>query len=252
MNDTLIRVIIIDDEPLGRDLLRTFLKGHSSVEILAECADGFQGLKAIQELKPDLIFLDIQMPRITGFEMLELIEEPPFIIFTTAYDEYAIKAFELQAIDYLLKPFSRERFGRALEKAEEKIRQKSNSPAQVRDLLSHALYPEGKMERIVIKTGSKVKVIPVQTVLYLEAQDDYVMVYTAEGKFLKQQTMKYFETALDSSQFIRIHRSYLANIQEISMIEPYEKESYRLVLKNNARLPISKSGYSRLKKALNF
>jgi two-component system, LytTR family, response regulator len=248
----LIKAIIIDDEPLARELLKTFLKDHPLVEVLTECADGFQGLKAIQELKPDLIFLDIQMPKITGFEMLELVEEPPVIIFTTAYDEYAIKAFEMQAVDYLLKPFSAERFNQALSKAEERLRQKDTSSLPIKELLDKALYMEGRIERIVIKTGSRVKVIPVQAVLYLEAQDDYVMVYTAEGKFLKQQTMKYFETALEDSYFVRIHRSYLVNILEISMIEPYEKESYRLVLKNNARLPISKSGYSRLKKVLNF
>jgi two-component system LytT family response regulator len=247
-----IKAIIIDDEPLARELLKTFLKDYSSVEVLAECSDGFQGLKAIQDLKPDLIFLDIQMPKITGFEMLELVEDPPVIIFTTAYDEYAIKAFEMQAVDYLLKPFSAERFAQALSKAEERLRQKDTSSFPIKELLGKALYTEGRIERIVIKTGSKVKVIPVQTVFYLEAQDDYVMVYTAEGKFLKQQTMKYFEAALEHSHFVRIHRSYLVNILEISLIEPYEKESYRLVLKNDVRLPISKNGYSRLKKVLNF
>jgi two-component system LytT family response regulator len=248
----MIKAIIIDDEQLARDLIRSFLKDHPAIEVIAECADGFEGLKAIQELSPDLVFLDIQMPRITGLEMLELIENPPVVIFSTAYHEYAIKAFEMNAVDYLLKPFSKERFGKALEKASGKLQLQDESKKQIQELIKDPLLQTEKTDRVVVKTASKIKVIPVSTLLYLEAQDDYVMLYTAEGKFLKQQTMKYFESSLDPSQFIRVHRSYIVNINEIVQLEPYEKDSYRAVLKNNVKLPISRSGYSGLKKKLDF
>jgi two-component system, LytTR family, response regulator len=190
------------------------------------------------------------MPKITGFEMLELIEEHPIIIFTTAYNEYAIKALEMNAVDYLLKPFSKERFKQALEKAFEKFKHKETDQGKIQELINNHL-PE-KIDRIVVKTGSKIKVIPIQDLIYLEAQDDYVMLYTREGKYLKQHTMKYFEQVLNPSQFIRIHRSYIINLDELGQIEPYEKESHRVVLKNNVPLPVSKTGYSQLKKVLNF
>jgi two-component system, LytTR family, response regulator len=215
-----------------------------------ECSDGFQGLKAIQELKPDVVFLDVQMPKLTGFEMLELLENPPVIIFTTAYNEYAIKAFEMNAVDYLLKPFSRDRFAKAVEKAREKLGSKEVTPA-LKEFVNKVSASE-KTERIVVKTGTKIQVIPVETLLYLEAQDDYVMLYTAEGKHLKQQTMKHYETTLDNKTFVRIHRSYIVNVHQVVKIEPYEKDSWQVVLKNNVKLPVSKSGYALLKKQLEF
>lgn len=248
--DTTIKAIIIDDEKLARELIRNYLSEHTSVELLAECSDGFQGLKTIQELKPDLVFLDVQMPKLNGFEMLELIENPPVIIFTTAYNEYAIKAFEMNAVDYLLKPFSRERFAKAVEKA----LGKAGSPAEtgaVKEFINKVSVTE-KTGRIVVKTGTKIQVISVEEIQYLEAQDDYVMLYTADGKYLKQQTMKHYETALDNKEFVRIHRSYIVNIQEVTRIEPYEKDSYQVVLKNGNKLPVSKNGYSLLKKELDF
>jgi two-component system, LytTR family, response regulator len=215
-----------------------------------ECSDGFQGLKAIQELKPDVVFLDVQMPKLTGFEMLELLENPPVIIFTTAYNEYAIKAFEMNAVDYLLKPFSRDRFAKAVEKAREKLGSKEVTPA-LKEFVNKVSASE-KTERIVVKTGTKIQVIPVETLLYLEAQDDYVMLYTAEGKHLKQQTMKHYETTLDNKTFVRIHRSYIVNVHQVVKIEPYEKDSWQVVLRNNVKLPVSKSGYALLKKQLEF
>lgn len=192
------------------------------------------------------------MPKITGFEMLELLEEHPIIIFTTAYNEYAIKAFEMNAVDYLLKPFSKERFSQAVEKAAEKYRHRENDEKKIRRLIHETAQLPEKTERIVVKTGSKIKVIPVEEILYLEAQDDYVMVYTEEGKFLKQQTMKHFEQVLDPAQYIRIHRSFIVNIRQITQIEPYEKDSHRVVIKNKTRIPVSRSGYTLLKKQLNF
>jgi two-component system LytT family response regulator len=246
-----LKAIIIDDEQLARDLIKSFLKEHPSIELIGECSDGFEGLKVIQELKPDLLFLDIQMPKVSGFEMLELIEEPPVVIFTTAYNEHAIKAFEMNAIDYLLKPFSRDRFSKAILKAEEKFSHKEEGQKKLKELIKSNAYGE-KVERIVVRTGSKIKVISVKDIMYLEAQDDYVMIYIQEGKYLKQQTMKVFEELLDPLQFVRIHRSYIVNIDLILQIEPFEKESYCAVLKNNSRLPISKSGYIKLKQNLHF
>jgi two-component system LytT family response regulator len=247
-----LKAIIIDDEQLARDLIRSFLLEHPSIQLVGECSDGFEGIKAIQEIKPDLIFLDIQMPKVTGFEMLELIEDPPVVIFTTAYNEFAIKAFEMNAVDYLLKPFSRDRFSKAVEKAEEKWKHKEEGQKKLKELVNNNFYQSEKVDRILVKTGSKIKLIPVVDLLYLEAQDDYVMLYIKEGKYLKQQTMKFFESLLDPSLFVRIHRSYIVNINEVAQIETYEKESYCAVLKNHTKLPISKSGYTHLKKVLHF
>jgi len=246
-----IKVIIIDDEQLARELIKNYLEEYPEIEILAECSDGFEGLKAIQDMKPELIFLDVQMPKITGFEMLEILEKPPIIIFSTAYNEYAMKAFEMNAIDYLLKPFSRERFGKSIEKANEKIGLRQSESLKLKNFSIQLSTPEN-MERIIVKTGTKIQVIPVSTILYIEAQDDYVMIHAAEGKFLKQQTMKHYESLLDKMKFIRIHRSYIVNINEVVKIEPYEKESHQVILKNSIKLPVSKSGYSVLKKLLEF
>jgi len=245
-----IRCLIIDDEALARGLVKAYLKEEQDVEIVAECADGFEGIKAIQEHQPDLIFLDVQMPRISGLEMLELIEKKPVVIFTTAFQEHAIRAFELNAADYLLKPFTKERFLQSLEKAREKISRGPSSADLNQVIQQHA--QENKPGRIVVKTATAIKVIPLEQVLYLEAQDDYVMVYTREGKFLKQQTMKFFEQVLDPHRFLRIHRSYIVNVNEVLRIEPMDKTSYLMILKDNSRLPISRSGYSLVKKVLDF
>ena len=246
-----LKAIIIDDEPLARELIKSYLIDHPAIELIAECGDGFQGLKTIQELKPELIFIDVQMPKITGFEMLELVENPPIVIFTTAYNEFAIKAFEMNAVDYLLKHFARERFKLAIEKATENHRLKQNQPMEKLQTDLQQVSGE-KLQRIVVKNGAKIHVLPANELIYLEAQDDYVMLYSNEVKYLKEQTMKYFETNLDANQFIRIHRSYIVNINNIKQLEHYEKESYRLILSNKAVLPVSKTGYVLLKKLLNI
>ena len=245
-----MRILIIDDEPLARELIKSFLKDYGQIEIVGECADGFEGIKAIQEKQPDLIFLDVQMPKITGFEMLELLENPPAIVFTTAYNEYAIKAFEMNAVDYLLKPFSRDRFKQAIEKAIDGQNLKELAGKKLVAIQNDTNLLTGPLQRIVVKTGSKIQVLPVSEVIYLESQDDYVMIYTGTGKFLKQQTMKYFDAALDKQMFVRIHRSYMVNVSHIAQLEHYEKESYRLVLKDKRSLPVSKSGYGELKRML--
>ncbi len=242
------KVIIIDDELLARSIVKEYLQSHPELELVEECGDGFAGLKAIQQHKPDLIFLDIQMPKINGFEMLELIEEPPAVIFTTAFDEYAIKAFESHAIDYLLKPFDQQRFDRALAKWEN---QKDKSTEKTtKELLDDVSLSPSQSNRIVIKDGSKIKIIPAQDILYLEAADDYVKVHTKDGYFLKNKTMAHFEKALDTTQFARTHRSYIINLSQITRIDPYEKDGHVAILRNGTKVPVSRSGYSKLKEIL--
>lgn len=247
----MIKAIIIEDEQPARDLIKHYLTGRNEIEIAGEFSDGFTGLKAIQEIKPDLVFLDIQMPKLTGFELLELLDEMPHIIFTTAYDQFAIKAFELNAVDYLLKPYSKERFNQALNKAFEHLKQASPGK-ELKKLANHVAENREILDRIVVKTGSKIKVIPVDSILYIESQDDYVMIYVPDGKFLKQQTMKYFEQFLDPTKFVRIHRSYLVNISTIKQLELYEKNSYLAMLSNGAKLKVSDTGYKLLKGMMKF
>src|SRR5215212_4532085 len=199
-----MKTIIIDDEPLARSIVKEYLQSYNDIEVVAECNDGFEGMKAIQQLKPDLIFLDIQMPKINGFEMLELFEEAPPVIFTTAFDEFAIKAFESNAVDYLLKPFNKERFDKAIQKF---LQQSTNQPTQ--SVLEAAAQSPGQQNRIVVKVGNKIKIIPVNQINYLEAADDYVKIVTAEGAFLKKRTMNFFEQSLTNWHFVRVHRSYI-------------------------------------------
>ena len=245
-----VKVIIIDDEKLARDIIKSYLKSYERIELLAECSNGFDAVKQINELKPDLIFLDIQMPKLTGFEMLELIEEPPVIIFTTAFDQFALKAFEVNATDYLLKPFSELRFREALEKAFKLIANKPESIKKLNMLVKSVEKREEYLDRVVIKNGQKILIIPIAEVRYIEAQDDYTMLYTEKGNFLKQKTMKYFEENLNPSDFIRIHRSYFVKLTLIKQIELFEKESYRVLLQDGTKLPVSKSGYQNLKEII--
>ena len=243
-----MKAIIIDDELLARSLVKEYLQNYPGIEVVQECGDGFEGIKAIQQYQPDLVFLDIQMPKINGFEMLELIEQPPAVIFTTAFEEYAIKAFEAHAIDYLLKPFSKERFDKAIQKWQQQNRQERQADTQT--LLNTSDIHPAQQNRVVVKDNSKIKIIPVVNIQYLEAADDYVKIHTAEGVFLKKKTMGYFEQILEPQNFIRIHRSYLVNVQLITRIDPYEKENHLAVLSIGVRLPVSKSGYAKLKQAL--
>jgi two-component system LytT family response regulator len=245
----MIRAIIIDDEPLARLIVREYLQEYPNIVVACECADGYEGLKAIMQEQPDLIFLDIQMPKINGFEMLELVDSPPAVIFTTAFDEYAIKAFETHAVDYLLKPFGKDRFDKALRKFLDQDALKQQKQ-HTENLIQSAGENSFHAERIVVKTGGKIKIIPVHDILYLEAADDYVKVVTAEGNFLKNKTMSFFEKSLPASQFVRTHRSYIINVQQISRIDPYEKESHLAILRSGARLPVSRSGYQHLKSVL--
>jgi two-component system, LytTR family, response regulator len=244
----MIRTIIIDDEPLARSIIKEYLQRHPQIELVQECNDGFEGIKAIMQHHPDLIFLDIQMPKINGFEMLELVEQPPAVIFTTAYDEYAIKAFENHAVDYLLKPFNQERFDKAINRWREKRSYNTEEPTK--PLLDTASKLPNQNQRIVVKTGSKIKIIPVDDILYLEAADDYVKIHTKDGAYLKNKTMSHFESTLDPALFVRTHRSYIVHVQRITRIEPYEKENFLALLTTGAQVPVSKAGYTKLKSVL--
>ena len=247
-----IRTIIIDDENLARELIKAYLAKFDDIEIIKECEDGFQGLKAIQEHQPDLIFLDVQMPKITGFEMLELLDQPPVVIFSTAFDQYAIKAFELNATDYLLKPYSEDRFKEAVEKAIAKIGQSETIKKDAESLTDTHRDQQESIDRIVVKTGSKIQILALESIFHFEAQDDYVAIHANEGKFLKLMRMKHLESGLPAGSFVRIHRSHMVNIKMIEKLELYEKDSYLLTLKNGIKLPVSRSGHARLRQELNY
>ena len=243
------RVAIVDDEPLARGVVREFLKAHPGVEIVAECANGFEAVKAVTELSPDLIFLDVQMPKLSGFEVLELIGRQVPVIFTTAYDAYALRAFDVHAVDYLLKPFSADRFAEALSRARARLSSREAMPVDA--LLSEAVPRTGApLERVLIRDGSQVHVLPVARIDYVEAQDDYVC-FMSDGKaYLKDQTMAAVEGMLDPARFVRVHRSYLLNIERIARVELYAKDSRVAILRDGKRLPVSRAGYARLAKLL--
>ena len=241
-----ITVLIIEDEEPARSLIRHYLNKYEELVIVGECPDGYCGLLSIRELDPDLVFLDIQMPKLSGFELLEITEKKPEIIFTTAFDEYAIKAFDMNAVDYLLKPFSKQRFDAALVKAIDRIRRGGDMKNDISRLREEKPGGYGALNRIVIRKGTGVSFIQVKDVHYMQAEDDYVMIYHAGGKDLKQQRLKYYEKHLPENEFARIHRSYLARIERIERIEPYGRDTYIAIMKDGKRLPVSRSGYKKL------
>jgi two-component system LytT family response regulator len=247
-----LRAVIVDDEELARGLLREYLRGAGGVEVAAECANGFEAVKAIAEHKPDLVFLDVQMPKLDGFEVLELIDSSVSVIFVTAYDQYAMKAFDANAVDYLLKPFSADRFKKALERVRLRLGNPAPPPPKISagDLSAAARPPEQKYERIVVKDGTKVHIIPIDKLDYVEAQDDYIALRSEKKSYLKQQTISSIETQLDPKKFIRIHRSYIVNLERIARIEPYTKDSRVAVLLDGSQLPVSRSGHAKLKTLL--
>ena len=253
-----LRVVIVDDEPPARAVVREYVERLSDVTIVAECANGFEAVKAVTELSPDLLILDVQMPKLNGFEVLELLGRAVPIVFVTAYDQYALRAFEVHAVDYLLKPFSEERFAEALSRVRERLRARESSAAAAEDspgldvpaLVAYARPRQGPVERILIRDGAQVHVIPVDRIDYVEAQDDYVC-FKSEGKqHLKDQTMSAVEASLDPARFVRIHRSYLLNIDRIARVELYAKDSRIAILRDGTRLPVSRAGYTRLSKLL--
>lgn len=244
------KIVIIDDEPLARSIVMEYLQAHQDFEVVAECNNGFEGVKAIMQHKPDLVFLDIQMPKINGFEMLELLDTLPPVIFATAFDEYAIKAFEANAVDYLLKPFSKDRFNTALEKWAAKQNNASAPAKNIAGLLEHSEKQPDEKNRIVVKSNNEISIVPVNDIFYIEAYDDYVKIFTKDNYYLKKKTMGYYEEVLDDSKFFRVHRSFIISLQQLTRIEPLEKNSYIALLKNGKKIPLSRTGYVKLKEKL--
>jgi two-component system, LytTR family, response regulator len=244
-----LRVAIVDDEPLARQLLREYLDADGRVEVAAECANGFEAVKAIAEHQPDLVFLDIQMPKLDGFEVLELIDPAVAVIFVTAYDQYAMRAFEARAVDYLLKPFGEERLWKALDRARERLAEGAFTAARG-ELAAAARPPEQRLERVVVRDGTKVHIVPMGKLDYVEAQDDYICLHAEKKRYLKQQTISALESQLDPRSFVRIHRSYLVRLETIARIEPYSKDSRVVVLIDGTQLPVSRAGHARLKELL--
>jgi len=237
-----LRAVIVDDEDLARQLLREYARQVAEIDIVGECSNGFDAVKIIGELKPDLVFLDVQMPKLDGFEVLQLIDPPPAVIFVTAYDQYAMRAFETHAVDYLLKPFSLDRFKKALEHARARL----GKPLPA--FLAAAASPPGqKLERIVVRDGPKLHIIQVDTLDYIEAQDDYIALHSGHKNYLKQQTISNIEAQLDPARFARIHRSYIVNVERVVRIEPFTKDSRVAVLGDGTRIPVSRSGLAKLK-----
>jgi two-component system, LytTR family, response regulator len=246
-----VSTIIIDDEPLAREIVRLYSSDFPFLNIKAECGDGFEALRQIQVHKPELLFLDIQMPKLDGFELLEVLDYNPAIIFTTAFDQFAIKAFERNAVDYLLKPFSRDRFETAVQKAMLRINLDKSSPSNTLESLKETTQESrGTLDRVVTRLGSKVTVIPVDRIWYIESADDYVMIYSELGNHLKEKTMKFFEEHLPANNFVRIHRGSIIHLSQIAAIEPYTKDTHMVTLKCGAKLRASAEGYKKLRALL--
>jgi two-component system LytT family response regulator len=241
-------VIVVDDESPARSLVREFLADHADMKLIAECANGFEAVKAANAHNPDLIILDVQMPKLDGFEVLELLgTETRAVIFTTAFDSYALRAFNVHAVDYLLKPFSAERFGEALALARTRLRKFEPVPA--RELIE-TRRDGAPLDRLLIRDRSNVHVIPIDQVDYVESQDDYVSVRASGKSYLKEQTISDLERQLPPQGFVRIHRRYLLNIARLAKIELSEKENRIAILLDKTQLPISRSGYAKLRAVL--
>jgi two-component system LytT family response regulator len=244
-----IKVIIVDDEAPGRESLKVALSHFDDIEIVAECANGFEAVQQVQRLQPELLFLDIQMPRLNGFDVIELLgEDSPFIVFVTAYDEYALRAFETEALDYLLKPVSRARIEKTLGRVREKLLDKNYG--DMGGFIDRHHRQQGPLTRILIRDGVNVYIIPVDQVIFIEARGDYFKVHTAERSYLKLGGLSDLEAKLERQIFCRIHRSYLININHLAKIEPYSKDSRMAKLDNGKSLPISRAGYNRLMELL--
>lgn len=244
-----VRAVIVDDEDLARQIIREYLRSEEDVEVVAECTNGFDAVKAVAEHKPDLLFLDVQMPRLDGFEVLELVGGEIAVVFVTAYDQYAMKAFDAAAVDYLLKPFDLDRFRAALQRVRRRLAEHVQAPNAV-DLKSAAQAPGQYAQRIVIKDGTRIQIITVDQLDYAEAQDDYIALHSAGKTHLKQQTISSLEASLDPARFVRVHRSYLVNLDRVTKIEPYTKDTRLVILTDKSQIPVSRAGYLRLKELM--
>jgi two-component system LytT family response regulator len=245
-----LKALLVDDEELARRLLREYLGSQVDVEIVGECGNGFDAVKAIHELQPDVVFLDVQMPKLDGFEVLELIQTRAAIVFVTAYDQYATKAFDAAAVDYLLKPFDETRFQTALDRVRRRLAENSTVTVDATRLKNAVKGPGHYAERIVVKDGTRVHIIQIHQLDFVEAQEDYVALHSAGKTYLKQQTISSLEEQLNPSQFIRVHRSFIVSLEQVSKIEPYSKDSRIAVLKSGAQVPVSRTGYVRLREAM--
>ena len=239
-----LRVAIVDDEDLARAVVREYVDGIADVEIVAECANGFEAVKAVSELQPDVLILDVQMPKLNGFEVLELVGRDVAVVFVTAYDQYAIRAFEVHAVDYLLKPFSADRLSAAIDRVRERLGRGEALP--VRQLAAEGQPAPEHARRVLVRDGPRVHVLPVEKIDYVQAQDDYVC-FRCEGKeYLKEQTLGELERLLDAAKFVRIHRSFILNLDRLARVETGERENRIAILTDGRRLPISRAGHTRL------
>ncbi|HAA16118.1 MAG TPA: DNA-binding response regulator [Cytophagales bacterium] len=245
-----LRTVIIDDETPAREVIKLFIKDHPELEVVGEAENGFDGLRMIQELTPDLIFLDIQMPKLTGFELLELLDQPPRVIFSTTYDEYAVKAFQVHAVDYLLKPYNRARFAEAVGQVLSQPQQDTPTPTQATEMRETA--QSGYAHQVVVKDGTKITIIPVTDIIRIAAQDDYSEIITAERKHLKKQTMTQFEKMLDPTVFVRVHRSSIVQVSHIAQLDKYGKETHLAVLRTGDEVVVSATGFAKLKEVLEW
>lgn len=249
MTERTYTALIVDDEELARAIVKEHLAAHPEITVLAECANGFDAVKVATDLKPDLVFLDIQMPKLDGFEVLELLDPQPTVIFITAYDQHALRAFEVHAVDYLMKPFGLDRFEEALVRAKARLDQGHPAGPQPSELSATA-KSEWPLDRLVVRDGAKVTLIPMAKLDYIQAQDDYVLLKTPERGHLKQQTLASLEARLDPKRFLRIHRSYIIQLDRLARLEQTPSESWVAVLNDGTKLPVSRSGYARLKETL--
>ncbi len=248
---TPLRALVVDDETLARQLLVEYCSAHGDIEVVGQCANGFEAVAAVEALTPDLIFLDVQMPRLNGFEVLELLPDPPLVVFVTAHDEFALAAFEVHACDYLLKPFDQQRFDGALDKVRERrAGQRHVDAREYAALHDAARAPEEYMGRVAVRRGGRVEVLAVADLDVLQAKDDHVALHVGGDSWLKQGTLSGFERRLDPALFVRVHRSWILNLSRLSAIEALSKDSHEALLHDGRRVPVSKSGHKRLKEAL--
>jgi two-component system, LytTR family, response regulator len=248
MNTIAIRAIIVDDEPLARSIIREYLHAFDEIEIVAECGNAHEAYQAVQEKKPDIMFLDIQMPEINGFELIDMLDELPRIIFSTAYDQYAIRAFEINAVDYLLKPYDEDRFQQAVLRAVEQVRMAAAPDHRLKALLADIPIPGQYLERILIKEASQIIILSCREISWIEAMDDYIQLHTKTNSYLLQHSITYLESRLSPDQFLRAHRSYIVNIDAIRKITISIAHRQTLVLKDDTEIPLSRSGITKLKR----
>ncbi len=245
---TPLRAILADDEPLARSYLRELLAAHPEVTVLAECRNGLEAARAIAQHRPDLAFLDVEMPKLDGFEVLDLVEGPLAVVFVTAFDHYAVRAFEAHAVDYLRKPFSPERLAAALERVRQRIGQPRTLDA---NLLRKEAFPDRPFaERLAVKNGAEVVIVDAADLDYATSEDDYVNLHVGTKSWLKHQSLASLEQALDPRRFVRIHRTCLVNVDRVTRLEQETRDTFSVVLRDRTELRATRQGYLRLRAVL--